>query len=69
MNPVAKGHVCGDFLEASVPGNCSGNDRVTYSLCPGDWCEPFEQPMSEKENALYVTLTRSTRMSAYGENS
>lgn len=35
----------------------------SHSLHSGDLDEPFEQRMSERENALHVTLTRPTRMS------
>lgn len=41
----------------------------SYSLHSGDLDEPSAQQMSERGRALFVTLTHSTRMSAYGENS
>lgn len=41
----------------------------SYSLHSDDFDELAEQQMSKKESALYVTLTHSTRISAYRRNS
>ena len=61
--PVAKGRVFSVFFEACGFRESLWEGRsYLYSLHPGDLNEPFQHRRTERESALQVTLTHSTRM-------